>query len=757
MKNVCIRRVARAAAGAATMMGYAWGCAGNDDPSGVDAAKESPSIETITMTRPAFVQSPIVRKFITTLPGLGASNANNIGQFIPVATKKTQSFAGLKTDVYDLAVSPFREQMHPDLPGETELYGYSDDRPLAAKQYLGGVIIATRNTPVLLTVKNELPDRTLVPVDLTLDGADHGIKVGDLPFNRITTHLHGGQTPWFSDGTPFQWYTPHGQRGASFLNVPGTSPPHDSATYYYPNDLGARMVWYHDHAMGLTRTNVYSGIASAVIITDDFEAKLIKTGTLPDLGTPLVIQDKGFLPSNIKSTHPSWKWGDPGDLFYPSTYTTSPVPDFGVVPFTPGTGRYLYGPSAMPPMTTHAAHLPKVSVVPEAYLDTPLVNGGVYPVHNVTDKRVRFRILNASNARFWHLSLFEESATNPGEPDVTKPGPAIIQFGNDGGFLPAWVSHPNRIRINSYPASVADPAGPFNLLLAPGERADVLIDFASWAGKQLVLYNDAPAPFPGGDARNDYFTGDLDLTAFGGAPSTRPGFGPNTRTLMRFTVSASTPDVIPTATVLKRLTKELARAFRNGEQPAPLFTGALPYTGRVKRRLTLNEDFDSFGRLIQRIGTNRNKGLTTSDGLTINGLNNQGLPTFGRAYLDPVTEDPKQNAVETWEIVNLTGDTHPMHFHLVNVQVIQRAAIDANMRPVPRTARPPDPDETGWKDTVRANPGEVLTVIMKFTLPTLPACMGDPVSPRTGGHEYVWHCHMLEHEDHDMMRPLIVR
>jgi len=93
-----------------------------------------------------------------------------------------------------------------------------------------------------------------------------------------------------------RWYTPHGQRGASFFNVPGTSPPSDSATYYYPNDLSARFVWYHDHAMGLTRTNVYSGIASGFLVTDDLETRLIQKGTLPDLGTPLVIQDKGFWP-----------------------------------------------------------------------------------------------------------------------------------------------------------------------------------------------------------------------------------------------------------------------------------------------------------------------------------------------------------------------------------------------------------------------------------------------------------------------------
>jgi spore coat protein A len=388
-----------------------------------------------------------------------------------------------------------------------------------------------------------------------------------------------------------------------------------------------------------------------------------------------------------------------------------------------------------------------------------MVNGGIYPVMDVTDHRVRLRILNGSNARFWHLNLYEESATNPGEPDLSKPGPELIQIGTDGGFLPAVAIHPNGIPmpyLEAYPSLVGNPDGPFNLLLAPAERADVLIDFAGTAGKTYILYNDAPAPFPNGDARNDYFTGDLDLTSFGGAPSTQPGFGPNTRTIMRIAVSAGPQDAIPTSTVLARLQVALANAFTSGEQPPPLYTGPIPYTGPVDRRLTLNEDFDKAGRLIQRFGTDQNAGLTTSDGLTINGLNNQGLPTWGRAYLDPATETPSRDATEVWEIFNLTGDTHPMHFHLVNVQVIQRASFDSNFQPIASTARPPDPDEAGWKETVRMNPGEVVTVIMKFSLPALPPAMGDPLSPRTGGHEYVWHCHILEHEEHDMMRPLVV-
>jgi spore coat protein A len=165
--------------------------------------------------------------------------------------------------------------------------------------------------------------------------------------------------------------------------------------------------------------------------------------------------------------------------------------------------------------------------------------------------------------------------------------------------------------------------------------------------------------------------------------------------------------------------------------------------------LTLNEDFDEFGRLIQTMGT-----------MASIRLNNQGLNSWGLAYMDATTEQPSAGEVEVWQIMNLTGDTHPIHFHLVNVQLIQRQpfAGDPNNWSYTGPPMPPDPNELGWKETVRVNPEEVATVIMQFNLPNLPtAAMRNAVSPRTGGREYVWHCHILEHEEHDMMRPLIVR
>jgi spore coat protein A len=200
---------------------------------------------------------------------------------------------------------------------------------------------------------------------------------------------------------------------------------------------------------------------------------------------------------------------------------------------------------------------------------------------------------------------------------------------------------------------------------------------------------------------------------------------------------------------------QLQGNFASGNQPALLYNNgvpwepAFPFAGVVHRMLTLNEDFDEFGRLIQTLGTSMQ-----------NGVNNQGLSTWGRPYLDPSTETPAAGSTEVWQIMNLTADVHPIHFHLVNVQLIQRQKFggDPSNWSYTGAPTPPDPNEIGWKETVRMNPGEITTVIMKFDLPQLPtAAMRNANSPRTGGKEYVWHCHILEHEEHDMMRPLIVK
>src|SRR5271165_1738260 len=700
-----------------------------------------------------FAQSPTnLRKFVTSLPGLGPSGANEIGQYLPLATKHSLNFAGLNTDFYNLGVAEYSELMHPDLPGRTHFFGYTDISKPDMK-YLGGAVVAKRNTPTIFTVANLLPPQHILPVDPTMMAGPNGLMVGDLPVNRIATHLHGGLTPWFSDGTPFQWFDPCGLKGASFMSVPGTRPPRGSANYYYPMEQSARLLWYHDHAIGITRTNAYSGIASAFIITDDFESSLVSSGLLPDLvGIPLVLQDKGFVPHDIDDQDPTWRWGLPGDLWYPHVYEVNIFSGGRPNP----KGRWDWGPTVNPP-AQGTKPLPRpASVVPEAFFDTILINGGVYPTVSVPPKRVRFRLLNGSQARFYHMNLYPENLSIPGEAKVGTPGPIMYQVGTEGGFLPAVAIHNNTtpLPIVEQPDD-ANPDGPFNLLLAPAERADVVIDFNGVSvGSTFILYNDSVAPFPSGDPRNDYYTADPDQTAMGGAPSTHRGYGPDTRTLLKITVTSGSGDSLSTPSWLTQINSQLMTNFLTGNQPGLLYNngnpsepGPLPYTGPVNRQLTLNEDFDGYGRLIQTIGT-----------FTQNGLNNQGLPTWGLGYISPTTENPSAGTVEVWQIMNLTGDTHPIHFHLVNVQLIERQPFtgDPNGWSYTGPPTPPDPNEIGWKETARMNPGEVTTVIMQFNLPKLPASMGNPLSPRTGGHEYVWHCHILEHEEHDMMRPLVV-
>jgi spore coat protein A len=200
-------------------------------------------------------------------------------------------------------------------------------------------------------------------------------------------------------------------------------------------------------------------------------------------------------------------------------------------------------------------------------------------------------------------------------------------------------------------------------------------------------------------------------------------------------------------------------ASSRGDPSSSCHAAPAPATGRARGvpifNKTLSEDFDEFGRLLQRAGTDQQF------------TNNQGLSTFGQDYMGTISENPSAGATQVWDFYNTTGDTHPWHFHLVNVQVVGRGVFFTHKgTPIFGSFKslsgkngqltPPNANEMGWKETVRMNPGEITRVIMQFTLPTLPAAMGDPKSPRTGGHEYVHHCHILEHEEHDMMRALVV-
>jgi spore coat protein A len=714
-----------------------------------------------------FDQSPTgIPKFDATLPALGPGGANNYGNFIPVLSPNKSMFPG--TDYYEIQAAQFNQTLHPAI-GPTKFWGYSDFAN-PQQQYLGGIIVAQRGRPVKLKIWNKLPSQHILPVDPTLVDPAMVAETGGR-MDRTAVHLHGGLVQWQHDGGPFHWFSNPANggfvHGSSFINGPTSGPNVGSATYDYPNDQSARLVWYHDHAYSLTRINAYAGIASGYLITDAAETELVKLHILPDLGgafplgIPLIIQDKLFWDGG--GNDPDYNLVVPagaatGSLWYPHVYespgTGQPIPSNTIPAACDGTGRWDWNPSNPPP---------PVSTVPEFFGDTILVNGAPYPVLPVDRRRYRFRLLNGAQARFFNLQLYIADSSpdgitlaplgndvdldgNPILAPTNQKGPRMIQIGTEGGFLPKPVVLNNPPRPIGYKLTgmaIGDPTignvNRYTLLLGLAERADIIVDFRDVpAGSEVIMYNDAPSPFPGGDIRNDYYGGNADLACIGGAPSTVPGFGPDTRIIMKFKVGSATVHELNFNQTLAALEAALPITFIV-TQPSLLIN---PHDGpKVK---TLNEDFDNYGRLRQVLGS-----PTPSD------------------YLSTPMDTAHRGEVQRWQIYNLTGDVHPMHFHLVNVTIRKREqwAFNADGTPVlplqaiPGTARAADPNERGWKETVRMNPGEVITVDMKFDLPHgKPA----PFSPRLqasygiNGFEYVWHCHILEHEEHDMMHALVI-
>ncbi|ABB32802.1 multicopper oxidase type 2 [Geobacter metallireducens RCH3] len=698
----------------------------------------------------AFYQTPAnqLGLFKTKLRGVGPAG-------IPLATPDGSAGIGGAAH-YTFNIGQFTDQLHPAL-GPTTLWGYNPQNALGvtgvpAQKHLGGIIVANKGVPIQLTFTNNLPNKHILPVDKSANFPDAAQHVND-----ASVHLHGGFVPWISDGGPMAYFgpptiaNPNGVYGPSvsdgvnpnlFQQVLNSNLDPGQAEYYYPNQQSARMMWYHDHTHDCTRLNAYAGLASVYLIRDTFEGNLRNLG-LPDyienggFEIPLVIQDKIFVGSNIGLYDPTWPGPrTPGSLWYPHIYEKN-------------RWHKVYSPLRMP----------APSAVPEMFGDTMLVNGTVFPEATVEARPYRLRILNVCNARFMNLQLYVDDGSlngvtlNPvtGNPppsaafvDGTQNQPAVLQLGTEGGFLPTPVLVPTNVPFGFDPVTGA-PTG--SILMGPAERVDLIVDFKNYIGKNVILYSDAPAPFPLGDPRNDYFP----QWNTAGNPAnalTKNGFGPNTRVLMRFKVKAATSSVaavsINTATDLSA-----------GNDPLPLPGGAPIIGGALQlppgvpvRPLTLNEVFDSYGRLLQLLGTN--------------------VPTanaFGLGYMDNATEVVNLvngEKVEIWQIANLTGDTHPIHFHLVNAQLLGRQPFDVvHYNGTPTyigPARGPDPNETGFKETIRMNPGEVTTVIMRFKFPTVPFTVPNSLNPNLGisGKEYVWHCHILDHEEHDMMRPLVV-
>ena len=500
--------------------------------------------------------------------------------------------------------------------GKTPTFAYRSDG--GVQDYLGPVIVAKRNVPFKLTVVNELGVHPLAgAMDFGIDGA---VPL-DATAPRAAVHLHGGNTDPANDGDPLDFFG-HGA----------------SKTYHYGNTQEAAGLWFHDHALGITRLNVFAGLAGGYLVRDANDPGDGSLLPAPPYEVPLVVQDRMF--------------NDDGTFGYPLGEARNWAPEF--------------------------------------FGDVATVNGKAWPNLAVDRGKYRFRVFNGSQARFYNFRF--------------ESGGSVLDFfqiGTDGGLL-------NRpVRLSS-------------LLLAPGERADLVVDFAPLsAGAKVILTNDAAEPFPNGD------------------PSGVPQ-------IMQFTVTQA----------------------RGWTKPLTILRDLRANTAPITRLAGLKVDKTRSISLVE-----------VHDATT-------GEPTMvlmnNRNFMDPTGKiTVKSNSLEQWEFINTTVDAHPMHVHFAQFQILDRQAFDvagymsaagyvegvpgSGVFPPPPvdkflvrgSSRPPEVNERGWKDTIVCLPGEVTRVRIPFGPNAVP---GSPMAIGTAfTGPYVSHCHILEHEENDMMMRYVIK
>lgn len=559
---------------------------------------------------------------------------------------------------YDVRLHPVRHSFHSNMH-RIPMWAYGGGVP-------GDIIEAEVDTPLRVTWHNDLHDEQLS--SLIEFGTRQGMEEDHMlatPHNQI--HLHGARVPWTSDGSPMHVFHPH-----------------EARSYYYPNRQAAACLWYHDHAMDVTRLNVYAGLYGMYLLRDPAEVALLPSG---DLEIPLVLQDKSFNAAGTK-------------LRYEQAFDTSVSP---------------------------------AEATPEFIGQYPVVNGQIWPHLDLRPRVHRLRIVNGANTRFFNLSLTADSAANVNVP--------MYVIGSDGGFVP-----------NAVPVT--------ELLLAPGERADVLLDLRAMNGRQLIARNDAPIPYSGNPNDSHYESADY--------PPLDPA--DNCAELFQIRVVGSTdPDDArfdPATIVLPARRDPLPGSItpdRGTFAAIDTAIDAVPIDDRERdmtvgglsfklRRFTLEEYQLKMPTLAGvRIPNHHDGGMLT--------LTNARVPSVlinGRSAANASPVVTTQNAFEIWEFVNLTPDTHPMHVHLVQLQVISRTWVEVADDPARKSTRLPEPKkaerylpprlpiaafEQGMKDTVRCDPGQATRLLMRF-------------DGYAG--EYVYHCHILEHEDMGMMFPIVV-
>jgi FtsP/CotA-like multicopper oxidase with cupredoxin domain len=606
--------------------------------------------------------------------------------------------AGRTADYYEISVRQFAQQILPAPLPPTTVWGYGPAGSSPATTSLHNApsltIEARWNRPVRVRWINELTDRGrflphLLPVDPSLHWANPGggnagrdsrpmfdrtpaRYTGPVP---LVTHVHGSVGVGDeSDGYPQAWFLPEAR------NIPSGYARHGawyrffeakakaahrvswsegSATFQYPNEQRASTLWYHDHTLGLTRLNVYAGPAGFFLIRGGPEGddavldtrsgrRAVLPGPAPKRGDgtsavnsyreiPIAIQDRSF--------------NADGSLFYPDSR------DY----FQDTVGPYIPD-TDIPPIWN-----------PEFFGNSMMVNGKTWPYLTVERRRYRFRTLNGCDARFLILDF------------ASIPGVQVWQIGSEGGFLPK-------------PLNLKNAAN--RLLLAPAERADIIVDFTAVHPGNYVLGNVGPdEPFSGGEPGPDFDTADPQTTGQVLQFRVVPAVGPDRTTPPAFLALPRIIPLRPTSTRRLALMEE-ASTLEGVDAPIAAVLGTVDSNGHYASAM----------------------------------------------WSDPITENPAVGATETWEFYNTTADAHPMHVHDVFFQVVNRQAalideVSQTVRADPASpARPPEPAEKGWKDTVITYPGEVTRIRVRFGK----------------GGQFVWHCHIVEHEDNEMMRPMRV-
>jgi FtsP/CotA-like multicopper oxidase with cupredoxin domain len=639
--------------------------------------------------------------------------------YVPPLIQPTPSADGARLRIW---MVPAQAQLHSELPNRTAVWTYraSPDTPADPQPPVGPTIevqqgqrthvawvnaltnpdgsfarhpvVAVRDLPAVV----QLADSGTVHAPQNLPGFTLGRydrAAGQVPPWTVV-HLHGGRTAADADGWPESGCYP-GQVQHSV----------------YDNQQPGTLLWYHDHAMAITRLNVYAGLAGLYIIRDPQEHALQLPRGVEDHELLLLVQDRALTQA-----------GDHPDIVANQLLHKTGTAGADPIAIDGGPERVDQAPM-------------------EFFGPLTLVNGLIWPKATVQADVYRLRILNGANARTFRLR-FTDADGNP----VAVP---LQMIGSDGGLLARPVDL-NEGAQRRYPGAIT---------LAPAERVDVLVDFGAFAGQRIELRNSASSPFDGADA-----DAADPLAAFLAYPQ-----------VMCFDVGA--------------------RSDRHQLLPwdQALLPSAMPWSYEAVRRLepverlvALVENDQGVLQLVECAPLADGGHQRHWDGQSQLPITQLALRQRGEAqhrlyrmlpgmFSDTVNYLARDGDVEIWKIINLSPDTHPIHIHLIHFKLLARDAYAAVER-VPEQdttsdsaaggyaiqfdstadAIALDPAETGWKDTIRVNPSELVVLAMPFRVYAATDTTPEQGSRlyRTG--RYMYHCHILEHEDHEMMRPLVV-